>query len=296
MENDVEILLGLIEEVLGKPKKTYHSHLQYGYDCPICDEDKHKGNLEVSLEKFVWHCWSCGISGPLGKLFDDFGNKKQKKLYKLLQPDELKPVIEKKKNKLKLPESFTLFKDSPSVYPVRRQAYNYLQSRGVTDEIIEKYKIGFCDTGDFVGRIIIPSFDSKGELNYFIARSWNPKSKSKYKNPIAEKDKIIFNESLIDWKKNIVLVEGAFDAIFVSNSIAMLGKHMSQLLFETLYKKAEGDIIIATDGDAWSSGVKIFNELNGGELFGRIKIVKLPIDKDICDLKGQIDEYYYEIK
>jgi DNA primase len=296
MVNSDEILLDLVKEVLGEPKKIYNTHLQYGFNCPICDEDRHKGNLEVSLEKFVWHCWSCGISGPLGKLFDDFGNKKQKKLYKLLQPDELKPVIEKKKNKLKLPESFTLFKDSPSVYPVRRQAYNYLQSRGVTDEIIEKYKIGFCDTGDFVGRIIIPSFDSKGELNYFIARSWNPKSKSKYKNPIAEKDKIIFNESLIDWKKNIVLVEGAFDAIFVSNSIAMLGKHMSQLLFETLYKKAEGDIIIATDGDAWSSGVKIFNELNGGELFGRIKIVKLPIDKDICDLKGQIDEYYYEIK
>ena len=26
------------------------------------------------------------------------------------------------------------------------------------------------------------------------------------------------------------------------------------------------------------------------------EIVRLPNDKDICDLKGQIDEYYYEMK
>lgn len=295
MENDVEILLDLIEEVLGKPKKTYHSHLQYGYDCPICDEDKHKGNLEVSLEKFVWHCWSCGISGPLGKLFDDFGNKKQKKLYGLLQPEEVKSV-EKKKPKIKLPVGFTLFKDSSEIYPVRRQAYNYLKSRGITDDIIEKYKIGFCDGGSFSGRIIIPSFDKNGELNYFIARSWDPKSKSKYKNPTAEKDKIIFNESLINWNDDITLVEGAFDSVFVPNSIAMLGKYLSELLFETLYKNAKKHIIVATDGDAWESGLKIYNELNGGDLFGRIKIVKLPLDKDICDVKGKLDEYYIEMK
>ena len=46
----------------------------------------------------------------------------------------------------------------------------------------------------------------------------------------------------------------------------------------------------------WDDGVKIYNELNGGKLYNKIKIVKLPKDKDICDLKGQIDEYYYEIK
>ncbi len=45
-----------------------------------------------------------------------------------------------KTKKLTLPEGFTLFKDSSPVYPVRRQAYNYLKNRGITDEIIEKYK------------------------------------------------------------------------------------------------------------------------------------------------------------
>jgi hypothetical protein len=76
----------------------------------------------------------------------------------------------------------------------------------------------------------------------------------------------------------------------------MLGKKMSKLLFETLYNKAEANIIICTDGDAWTDGLKLYHELNGGRLYNKIKIIKLPNDKDVCDLRGQIEEYYYEIK
>ena len=295
MVDDKEIMVEMLRDILGNEKKHYEHHSQISFNCLECDEGRNKGNLEVNYGEHLYHCWSCGISGPLGKLIDLYGNKKQKKIYKIFQPEVEKPK-EKKKEKLKFPETYTLFKDSSEIYPVRRQAYNYLKSRGITDDIIEKYKIGFCDGGSFSGRIIIPSFDKEGILNYFIARSWDPKSKSKYKNPTAEKDKIIFNESLIDWDKDITLVEGAFDSVFVPNSIAMLGKHLSQLLFETLYTKAKKNIIIATDGDAWDAGLKIYNELNGGDLFGKIKIVKLPLDKDICDVKGLLDEYYVEMK
>ena len=173
---------------------------------------------------------------------------------------------------------------------------NYLKGRGITMDIIEKYQIGFCDKGTHSGRIVIPSFDIDGELNYYIARSWDSHSKSKYKNPEAQKDIIIFNENLIDWKKDIFLVEGAFDSIFLDNSIPMLGKHLSQHLFQTLYEKAKANIIISLDGDAWRAAVKLYNELNGGELYDKIKIVKLPVDKDVCDLRGQIDEYYITIR
>ena len=173
---------------------------------------------------------------------------------------------------------------------------NYLISRGITEEIIEKYNVGFCDKGSHFGRIIVPSYDSNGELNYYIARSWSPISKSKYKNPEAEKSKIIFNESLIDWSKDIFLVEGVFDGFFLENSIPLLGKFLSENLFDKIYKESKGFITIALDGDAWEDAKKLYNELNGGDLFGRIKIVKLPKDKDICDLKGQIDEYYYNMR
>ena len=295
-----EALVELLEDVLGDHGLHYPNRGQISFNCPVCDDDRNKHNLEVNYVDNVYKCWSCGDSegthGPLGKLFDKYGNKKQKKLYQVLKPETV-VKREKPKKQLKLPEGFTLFKDSSPVYPVRRAAINYLHNRGITDLMIEKYQIGFCDKGDHAGRIVIPSYDSKGELNYYIARSWNPMSRAKYKNPEQEKDKIIFWENLIDWNKDIYLVEGAFDGLFVNNSIPMLGKHMSELLFNTIYKKAKGDVIICLDADAWQNAVKLYHELNGGEMWGRIKLIKLPDEKDIADLRGEIkDEYYYIIR
>ena len=294
-----EALVELLEEILGDHGLHYSNRGQISFNCPVCDDDRNKHNLEINYISNVYKCWSCGdienTHGSLGKLFDKFGNKKQKNLYYILKPETV-PVKEKKYKKLKLPESFTFFKDSHKIYPVRRQAYNYLQSRGITDEIIEKYGIGFCDKGSHIGRIVVPSYDKKGELNYYVARSWDPHTKFKYKNPEAEKDKIIFNEKLIDWNKDIYLVEGVFDGFFLENSIPMLGKHMSEMLFDKVYNNAKGNVIIALDGDAWNNAIKLYHELNGGELYEKIKIVKLPNDQDVCDLRGNINEYFIEIK
>jgi DNA primase len=296
--DEFESVVELISDFLGEPKKVYENRSQVSWDCPVCDDDKHKGNLEVNVDKAVYHCWSCGDSegthGPLGKLFDKYGNKKHKKLYNVLKPETV-VKRERPKKQLKLPDSFTLFKDSSPVYPVRRQAMNYLKSRGITDEMIERYGIGFCDKGDHSGRIVVPSYNKNGELNYYIARSWNPMSKAKYKNPECEKDKIIFWENLINWDKDVFLVEGAFDGLFLENSIPMLGKHMSELLFETLYMNAKGNITICLDADAWENAIKLYHELNGGEMWGRIKLIKLPDDKDIADLRGEIKDEYYRI-
>jgi DNA primase len=298
--DEFDTIVEIISEFLGEPKKVYENTSQVSWNCPVCDEGGNKGNLEVNIEKSLFHCWSCGdyegTHGSLGKLFDKFGNKKQKKLYQVLKPETI-VKRERKKKTLKLPDRFTQFKDSSKVYPIRRQAMNYLNSRGITDDMIERYGIGFCDNGDHAGRIVIPSYNKKGELNYYIARSWDPMSRAKYKNPEAEKDKIIFWENLIDWNKDIFLVEGAFDGLFLDNVIPMLGKHMSELLFETIYMNAKSNVIICLDADAWQNAVKLYHELNGGELWGRIKLVKLPDNKDIADLRGEIkDEYYHIIK
>ena len=304
MIDEVEVLVELLSDVLGSPHQHYESKGQISFDCPVCAAEKGlengdgKGNLEINYSRHVYKCWACGETlgthGPLGKLFDKFGTKKQKKVYELIKPEELKQE-EKKKVWLRLPEGYTTFEDSNPRFIPHIEAYKYLVSRGITDEIIKKYKIGYTVKGDFAYRIIVPSFNSEGQLNYYVARAWTPK-KMKYKNPSVPKDEIIFNEGLIDWDKDIYLVEGAFDSFFLDNPLVMLGKKMSRLIFENLYLRANANIIVCCDGDAWDDGVKIYNELNGGKLYNKIKIVKLPKDKDICDLKGQIDEYYYEIK
>jgi hypothetical protein len=304
MTDEIEVLVELLREFLGHEKQHYQSKGQISFDCPVCREEKGldsgdgKGNLEINYGKHVYKCWACsetyGTQGPLGKLFDQHASKKQKKVYELIKPEELKQE-ENKRPKLRLPEGFTTFKDSNARFIPHIEAMRYLTSRGITEEMIEKYKIGYTVSGDFAYRIIVPSFNSEGILNYFVARAFIPK-KMKYKNPAVPKDEIIFNESLIDWKKDVYLCEGVFDSFFLDNPIVMLGKKMSKLLFETLYSKAEGNIVVCTDGDAFADGIRIYNELNGGRLYNKIKIIKLPRDKDICDLKGQIDDYYHEMK
>jgi len=304
MQDEVEVLIELLTDVLGDYHNHYESKAQISFDCPVCMQEKGldkgdgKGNLEINYSKHVYKCWACGDShgthGPLGKLFDKHATKKQKKLYELIKPQELKNE-DKKKIFLRLPEGYTKFEDSNSRFIPHKEALNYLYSRGITDEMIKKYSIGYTVKGDFAYRIIIPSYNSEKKLNYFVGRAWT-KRRDKYKNPSVPKDEIIFNESLIDWTKDIFLVEGAFDSFFLDNPLVMLGKKMSKLLFETLYTKSEGKLIVCVDGDAWEDGLKIYHELNGGKLYNRIKIVKLPKDKDICDLRGNIDEYYYEVK
>jgi len=251
MTDEVDVLVELLTEFLGDFHQHYESKGQISFDCPVCAEEKGldggdgKGNLEINYGKHVYKCWSCGEThgthGPLGKLFDQYATKSQKKVYNLIKPEELKQE-DVKRPKLRLPEGYTTFQDSNPRFIPHMEAYRYLQSRGITDEMIERFKIGYTVSGDFAYRIIVPSFNKEGVLNYFVARSWVPK-KMKYKNPSVPKDEIIFNESLIDWDKDVYLCEGAFDSFFLSNSIVMLGKKMSKLLFETLYTKANAQVI-----------------------------------------------------
>jgi hypothetical protein len=40
----------------------------------------------------------------------------------------------------------------------------------------------------------------------------------------------------------------------------------------------------------------LYNELNGGELWGRVRLIKLPNGKDIADLRGKIEsEYFFNV-
>ena len=108
----------------------------------------------------------------------------------------------------------------------------------------------------------------------------------KYKNPESPKEEIIFNESKINWEQDIYLVEGVFDMLFLPNSIPILGKTVSDKLWSNLYDKSKANIIICLDGDAWDDAEKLYRKLDGGKLNGKIRLIKMPKDKDVAELKG----------
>jgi DNA primase len=263
----------------------------------VLDQGDGKGNLEVNYKYGVYKCWVCaethGTHGSIFKLIKKFGNPRQLKKYLLLKPEDDEDLSKRTYKPVKLPKEFVSFKDASfgmKLTPGYKQAYNYIKNRNITDLMLQIYNIGFCATGLYENRIIIPSYDENNRLNYFIARSFLLKTKFKYKNPEAQKELIIFNEHLIDWDKPVYIVEGAFDSIFIPNAIPMLGKFMSEHLFMTLYEKAK-KIIIVLDPDAYNDQEKLYHKLNCGKLMNKVWSIKLEGDKDIADLQGNLSEY-----
>jgi DNA primase len=301
---EFEPIIEILEDIFGDYKLHSDYKGQISFDCPVCsydikqlDHGDGKGNLEINYKRGVYKCWSCAEThdthGSIFKLVKKYGNPRQNKKFLLLMPEEVDEVKRVYK-KVYLPREFVSFKDVSQglkLTPQFKQAWNYIRKRNITDEMIEKFNIGFCYTGLYENRIIIPSYDTELTLNYFIARSYLSKTKLKYKNPEVQKEIIIWNEHLINWEERLYIVEGAFDSIFVPNSIPMLGKFMSDNLFKTIYTNAKKDIVIVLDPDAWNDATKLYHKMNCGKLMGRVFVVKLEGNEDIADLKGDLSNY-----
>jgi DNA primase len=306
-EIDYSAVVDILEDILGEYRLHNDYRGQISFDCPVCshdikglDDGDGKGNLEVNYKRGVYKCWVCAEThdtyGSLYKLLKKYGNAKQLKKYLLLKPEDDGEQPKRTFIQVRLPKEFVSFKDASlglKMTPQYKQAFNYIQKRNITDLMVQMYNIGFCYTGHYEHRIIIPSYDSENRLNYFIARSYLNNTKMKYKNPEVDKESLIWNEHLINWNDPVYIVEGAFDSIFLPNSIPMLGKFMTQNLFDKLYDNAK-KVVIVLDPDAWEDAFRLYHKLNCGKLMGKLWIVKLDGDKDIADLKGDLSGY--EIK
>ena len=126
-----------------------------------------------------------------------------------------------------------------------------MRRRGITSDDIVKYNIGFCKDGKYGGRVIIPSYDEMGKLNYFIARDYKDAAGQKYKNPPVASKEIIGWELFINWDAPIILVEGIFDALTIKrNVIPLFGKVLHDKLMQKLVMSSVNRIYIALDQDA----------------------------------------------
>ena len=259
MENAA--LLLLVESVLGKGQVT--SKGNYAFKCPFCAH--HKQKLEVSLrttakrENF-WHCWVCDSKGKfIRALFKraKASPDRFKDLDLLIQPTANDTIVSSEA--LALPAEYIalngIYSDKVTQIEVKH-ALKFLTKRNVTKDDILKYNIGFCKEGSYGGRIIIPSYDANGILNYFVARAYK-ESDRKYKNPPVASKEVIGLELYINWDAPIILCEGMFDAITIKrNVIPLLGKVLHNKLMEKLVKSSVDRIYIALDNDAKKDALK----------------------------------------
>jgi len=251
--------LQILSSVLGSSYRINEEHL---FPCPFCRH--HKKKLSINTEKNVFKCWICDAVGSIGKLIYKFGTRDQKQEWKkeygrvdVSDFDNLFAPQEEFKHtqRIKLPEELISLASSDLPLNARR-ATRYLKSRNVTDADILKWKIGFCASGEYKNRIIFPSFDDEGYCNYFVARTYTDEW-LKYKNPPVSKN-IVFNELYVDWSKDIILVEGVFDAVVAGNAIPLLGSTLREdtELFKALVRH-QGKIYIALDKDANRKALKL---------------------------------------
>jgi len=226
------------------------------FACPSCDH--HKRKFSVNLDKNAYKCWVCDYHGrSIRRLVRRFGSYIQLQKWDRISHrtdlerfDELfmEGVPGEGKTTVQLPEEFISL-CSDKIPATGTYAYRYLNSRGITKADILKWKIGYCFSGEYRNRIIIPSFDDDGDCSYFIARSYTGDS-YKYKNPRSSKD-IVFNELFINWNEDLTLVEGVFDALVAGNAVPILGSTLrksSDLLRKIVYN--DTPIYIAMDPDA----------------------------------------------
>ena len=251
-QRDKSVIVNILDEILGVGTSLKGN--EQAHYCPFCHH--HKKKLQINLDTQQWHCWVCDAKGRkiqtlLRKLQVD--SSKIKKIYEIYGDDYIVSTTstDEEKVELRLPSEFKSLLDKPKgLNPLYRKVEQYVKNRGITKEDIIRYNIGYCDGGIYNNRIIIPSYDVDGRLNYFIARSVYVEEKFKYKNPPVSKNVTIF-ENQINWNKPITLTEGVFDALAVKrNAIPLLGKFIPKTLMDSIYKKGVRDIKIVLDKDA----------------------------------------------
>ena len=167
--------LKILTNVLGP---AYKSNNEYLFTCPYCKH--HKRKFSVNVAKGYYKCWVCDTRGKnIYRVIRRFGNHHDKASWREFTDavdfnklEDLFAEEVEEKQVLEMPEHFVSLanKDIP---PTGFAARNYLRKRGIDKKDIVWWKMGYCASGEYEGRIIIPSFDEEGDLSYFVSRSYD---------------------------------------------------------------------------------------------------------------------------
>jgi len=280
--------LKLLKNAFGRCWSNGTEHL---FQCPKCNH--HKRKLSINVEKGVFKCWICDYSGTkvsqlvrryapsyyadYRQLEGEIDIAKYDTIFAEHVPEP--PQI------IDLPENFQTLTGKKT--RLKRRALNYLYSRGFSDKDILTWKIGFCDYGEYQDRVIVPSFDDDGNVNFFVGRSYTD-DWMKYKNPQVSKD-IIFNDLNIDWEDDVILVEGAFDAMKCKNAIPLLGSTLREKsrLFQKICEK-KPNVYLALDEDAKGKEFLIAKKLR--EYGITVKTIQVTPYTDIGEMPQEVVE------
>lgn len=257
------------------------SPAHYNCRCPVCGDSAKRKTLArfhilEKSGKLMCYCHNCNYSNSFVFFMKTFHNNEYNQYlfdkFKHTGPTHVittpKPVITEvpikvpivKKIKLDLPFVSELPDDHPAKlyvknrhlpdYPFQYSSkffnfssqYNEQLSTGKTDE---------C-------RLVIPFFDSKGSIFAYQGRDLGGKSKNKYITiQIDRKIPKIFGFDRLDINKEILIVEGPLDSLFLPNCIASVNASLVSTANKLLrgINKTQTEVIIILDNEPRSAAI-----------------------------------------
>ncbi len=273
----------MLENLLGSATSQPDRNGDAVFRCPNCNHNK--PHLVVNVKSGLYHCWICefGGNGHKKSLYR-LGFKSESQLFsnglvltaESFTVDGIRNLFAKygsisKENhyEVEIPKGYgqLYFNRKSAEY---KSGYLYLiRTRGLSDNDIMKFNIHYNPSTRCV---LIPSYDKNFVLNYYVARYIDRK---RYDNPQIPKVDFIFNEWLINWNKELLITEGAFDAIKSKrNSAVLLGSSLKKdyKLFRSIIKNRT-PVVLALDPDAYKKQCIIAELLRSNDI--NVKIIDL---------------------
>ena len=234
--------------------------------CPFCQW--RRVSFYVDAEKGLWCCHFCNESGGPVQLISRIAECSYTRALDILFDNfiifekdyEEKEYKEIKIDSIQLPtEFFPLAKnDSTAALPYYRYANKI---RGLDNVILKRYNIGYCATGFYRGRIIVPVYHF-GTLVNFVARAISDKISKKVLTPKGnDQYKYCFNLDNLWGLSEVVLVEGVFDVLVIPDkAVATFGKKITVEQVALLKKAGIKEVTFCFDDDAIEEAYKFAQE------------------------------------
>lgn len=261
----MKITKDFIENTL-KLDNVRETDINFIASCPFqsshSDGIDSRPSFNIHKSEGIWYCYACKRKGTLPQLISLLYGTSLKDSWQIIEGSSIKvnPIdrIEKELSNLLLPVNnkengiITL----PEEYSVNlpKEAYNFLTiQKGLTEETIKFFQIGYCDSGFYSKRVIIPIV-IEGQIISFIARSIFDNVLLKYLIPKGTlKCSILFNIDSIS-NDEVYIVEGPFDvmklwSLGLKNVVSIFGCSLHPSQIRSLLKKGVKKVCIMLDGD-----------------------------------------------
>jgi len=219
-------------------------------------EGDYKKHFSINLDTGLWRCFKSGEVGNFIKFYSIVEKLPYRRAYEKflfeeflhededVKPDEVITQVGFDFDRLQLihPECSVGHLDDP----ILLKAIITLHERNVL-----KFPFYLCKSGFYQDRLIIPYFNSKGEMFYFQARSLTGKE-PKYLNAKNYKSSHVLYPFQYDSEQPLYITEGVFDCLSLRNlglnATTTLSCNCSTEQMEQL-KTYPGPLVVAYDND-----------------------------------------------